>query len=187
MAPILWSVKRNGADALALQARLIELGFKLDDLEKLDRPFNVADVGTALARQNVLPHRNPSEDNESAGMRYIITQVPQGYNPVGVDEVIEVAHQCGGVAVLAHPGRAKGIYAIPATEEDIIKMTEIGLDGVEVLYPTHTREDRIFYGQLAKRCHLFITGGSDSHHPHQPLARWLSDDVDVFLKRMNIL
>lgn len=178
---------RNMADAHALQTRLIDQGFNLDDLEKLDRPFNVADVATALARKNVLPHRNPNEDNESAGMRYIITQMPQGYNPIGVGEVVEVAHQCGGVAVLAHPGRAKGIYAIPATEDDIIKMAEIGLDGIEVLYPTHTRETRIFYGQLAKRYHLFVTGGSDSHHPHQPLASCPSDDVSLFLKRMNIL
>ncbi|MEM8534039.1 MAG: PHP domain-containing protein [Chloroflexota bacterium] len=178
---------RNMADARALQNHLIDQRFRLDDLEKLDRPCNVADVATALARQNTLPYRNPNENNESAGMRYIITQMPQGYNPVGVDEVIEVAHQCGGVAVLAHPGRAKGIYAIPATEEDIIKMAEMGLDGIEVLYPTHTREDRIFYSHLAKRYHLLVTGGSDSHHPHQPLANWPSDDVAVFLKRMNIL
>ncbi len=178
---------RNMADARALQVRLIDQGFNLDDLETLDRPFNVADVGTTLARQNNLPQRNPTEDDESAGMRYILTQVPQGYNPVSVNEVVEVAHQCGGVAVLAHPGRSKGIYAIPATAEDLAGMAEVGLDGIEVFYPTHTREQRVFYSQIAKQHRLFLTGGSDSHHPHQSLASWPSDDVHVFLEHIKVL
>ena len=75
------------------------------------------------------------------------------------------------MAVLAHPGRSKGLYAIPATAEDIAALAAAGLHGIEVFYPTHTAEQRALYIELARRHSLLVTGGSDSHHPHQPLAQ----------------
>lgn len=177
---------RNAADAAALQVELAAHGFGLAGLEALGRPPNVADVGTALARQNSLPGRQAGDDDEAAGMRYILTQLPGGYQPVGVDEVIAVAHQLGGVAVLAHPGRAKGIYAIPASAADIAAMAEAGLDGLEAYYPAHSAEQRAFYRQLAQRHRLLITGGSDSHGPEQPLAQWPAEWCAAFLERMGL-
>ncbi|HEU5100392.1 MAG TPA: phosphotransferase, partial [Roseiflexaceae bacterium] len=170
---------RNMADAAALRAELARRGFMLEGLDGLGRPPNVADVGAALARGNPLPGRLAGEDDESAGMRYILTEVPSGYRPLGVDEIIQVAHQAGGLAVLAHPGRSKGIYAIPATAEDIAALAAAGLDGVEVFYPTHTQEQRALYLDLARRHGLLVTGGSDSHHPHQALARVELDDLRI--------
>jgi predicted metal-dependent phosphoesterase TrpH len=161
--------ERNRADAEALQGELAGRGFKLAGLDTLGRPANVADVGLALARGNPID-RVAGEDDESAGMRYILTQVEGGYRPVGVDQVIAVAHRCGAIAVLAHPGRSKGIYAIPADEADIAAMAATGLDGVEVVYTTHTAEQRARYQAIAGRLGLLTSGGSDSHHPSQPLA-----------------
>jgi predicted metal-dependent phosphoesterase TrpH len=176
--------ERNMADAAALRAKLGQRGFRLDGLDGLGRPPNVADVGTALARQNALPGRRPSEDDESAGMRYILSEVEGGYQPIGVDEIIEVAHRAGGLAVLAHPGRSKSIYAIPAVAEDIAALAQVGLDGIEVFYPTHTPEQRAFYRELAQRHGLLVTGGSDSHHPQQPLASWPAEQCKEFLERV---
>jgi predicted metal-dependent phosphoesterase TrpH len=170
---------RNMADAAALQDQLAQRGFRIAGLGDLGRPPNVADVGAALARQNTLPGRRAGEDDESAGMRYLLEQAPGGYRPVGVDEVIAAAHRAGALAVLAHPGRSKGIYAIPATEADIAGMAAAGLDGVEVFYPTHTAEQRAFYADLALRHGLLITGGSDSHGPHQALAQVAAEDLRI--------
>jgi hypothetical protein len=175
---------RNMADAAALQIELARRGFVISGLDALGRPPNVADVGAALARHNDLPERHSDEDDESAGMRYILTEVPGGYNPVGVEEIIQVAHLYGGLAVLAHPGRSKGVYAIPADENDIVAMAEAGLDGIEVFYPTHGAEQRAFYSALAQRYDLLVTGGSDSHHPHQPLAQWPVEACHAFLERV---
>jgi len=163
--------ERNMADAAALRRELARRGFRLDGLDDLGRPANVADVGAALARQNRLDGRAAGEDDESAGMRYILTEVPAGYRPVGVDEIVDVAHRAGGLAVLAHPGRSKGVYAIPATAADVAGMAAIGLDGIEVFYPTHTAEQRALYLDLARRHGLLVTGGSDSHGPQHGLAR----------------
>jgi 3',5'-nucleoside bisphosphate phosphatase len=170
---------RNQADADALRDELARRGFRLDGLDRLGRPANVADVGAALARYNQLPDRQAGEDDESAGMRYILEQAPGGYHPVGVDEVIAVAHRAGGLAVLAHPGRSKGVYAIPATADDIAALAEAGLDGIEVFYPSHSSEQRAFYRELAGRHGLLITGGSDSHGPHQALAQVEPEDLRI--------
>jgi 3',5'-nucleoside bisphosphate phosphatase len=175
---------RNAEDAAALRRELVGQGFRLEGLDEIGRQPNVADVGTALARGNPLPGRHAGEDDEAAGMRYILEQVPGGYRPVGVDEIIEVAHRAGGLAVLAHPGRSKGIYAIPATAEDVAAMAEAGLDGIEVYYPTHSAEQRARYAELAQRYGLLITGGSDSHHPRQPLAAWPLEVCQAFLERV---
>jgi predicted metal-dependent phosphoesterase TrpH len=171
--------ERNMADAAALRDELGRRGYRLAGLDGLGRPPNVADVGTALARQNELARRRAGEDDESAGMRYILEEVAGGYRPVGVDEVVRVAHAAGGLAVLAHPGRSKSIYAIPATAGDIATLADAGLDGVEVFYPTHSAEQRAFYRELARRHSLLITGGSDSHHPGQELARVAPEDLRI--------
>jgi predicted metal-dependent phosphoesterase TrpH len=176
--------ERNAADAAGLRAELPRRGFRLDGLDALGRPPNVADVGAALARQNELPGRAAGEDDESAGMRYILTEVQGGYRPVGVDEIVATAHRAGGLAVLAHPGRSKGVYAIPATEQDVAALAAIGLDGIEVFYPTHSAEQRALYLELAKRHKLLVTGGSDSHGPSQPLARWPAEWCESFLERL---
>lgn len=175
---------RNQANAVALQRELRGRGFVIEGLDQLGRPANVADVGLALARQNQLPERRPGEDDESSGMRYILEQIPGGYQPVDVAEVIAVAHRAGGLAVLAHPGRSKGIYAIPASAEDIAALADAGLDGVEVLYPTHSAEQRERYGALARQHALLITGGSDSHGPQQALATWPAAQLSAFLDRV---
>jgi 3',5'-nucleoside bisphosphate phosphatase len=168
--------ERNMADATRLRGELAGRGFRLDGLDDLGRPPNVADVGAALAHQNEIGGR-PGEDDESAGMRYILTEVEHGYRPVGVDEIIAAAHGAGGLAVLAHPGRSKGVYAIPATEADVAALAAAGLDGIEVYYPTHSAEQRACYRDLAARYGLLVSGGSDSHHPRQELARVDPDEL----------
>ena len=178
--------ERNQADAARLREELAARGFTLPGLDDLGRPANVADVGAALARANRLPGRQPADDDEGAGMRYILSELPGGYRPVGVDEIIDVAHALGGVAVLAHPGRSKGIYAIPATAAELAALAERGLDGVEVYYPAHSPEQRAFYREQAERHGLLITGGSDSHHPSQPLAQWPAKWCAAFLERMGV-
>jgi predicted metal-dependent phosphoesterase TrpH len=176
----------NAADAQALMQSLPRYGLRLDPLTDLGRPPNVADVATSLARNNQLPGREPGEDDEAAGMRYLLTQVPQGYNPLGVADIIAVVHALGGVAVLAHPGRSKGVYAIPATADDVAALAAAGLDGIEVYYPTHTPEQQALYLELASRHGLLVTGGSDSHHPRQPLAAVEAGLCAPFLARMGI-
>lgn len=176
---------RNAVDANRLLVELPREGWVLPDVAaQLGKQPNVAEVATALAQHNQLPGRVDADD-EAAGMRFLLNR-PHSYNPPTVAEVITVAHQAGGVAVLAHPGRSKGIYAIPATADDIASMVTIGLDGIEVFYPAHTPEQVDFLLACAIRHRLLISGGSDSHHPNQPLAQWDAELIQPLLQRVGV-
>lgn len=75
---------------------------------------------------------------------------------IGVAESIALVHRCGGIAVLAHPGGS-------GTLDALTKLSAAGLDGVEVLHPSHSGEDRARLLTLARHLNLVPSGGSDSH------------------------
>lgn len=70
---------------------------------------------------------------------------------------IELIHQAGGAAVLAHPGY------IPHYAELIARLAPIGLDGVEIWHPGNNEHVRANLKALASRYNLVETGGSDYH------------------------
>lgn len=176
---------RNAADAQRLIATLPAEGWRMEALaQDSTRHINVAEVATALAAHNNLPGRVDGDD-EAAGMRFLLAR--QGsYNPPTVPEVIAVAHTAGGVALIAHPGRSKGVYAIPADVADIAAFVAAGIDGIEVFYPAHTAAQIDFYLSQAQQHGLLISGGSDSHHPDQPLARWDALHMLPLLRRVGL-
>lgn len=71
-------------------------------------------------------------------------------------EAIALVHRCGGIAVLAHPGSG-------GTRHRLEALAALGLDGVEVLHPSHSGEDRARLLALADHLDLVPSGGSDSH------------------------
>ena len=176
---------RNAADAQRLIATLPGEGWCLPAFaQDATRHINVAEVATALAAHNNLPGRVDGDD-EAAGMRFLLAR--QGsYNPPTVPEVIAAAHTAGGVALIAHPGRSKGVYAIPADAADIAAFVAAGIDGIEVFYPAHTAAQIDFYLSQAQQHGLLISGGSDSHHPDQPLARWDALHMLPLLRRVGL-
>ncbi len=73
-------------------------------------------------------------------------------------DAIQLLHQAGGIAVLAHPGRLDGDY-----HQILESLVPVGLDGIEVYYPDHTPEIVRDLRQLAARHNLVMTVGSDFH------------------------
>lgn len=78
------------------------------------------------------------------------------------EEAVEMIHEAGGVAVLAHPGLLDDYAAM------IERLVPVGLDGVEVVYPKHSTEVETHLRLLADRHDLIITGGSDFHGHNIP-------------------
>ena len=72
-----------------------------------------------------------------------------------VDELIDVIHQAGGVAILAHP-KLVG-------DDALVEKICVKVDGLEVYYPYHKPEEVQHYFFLAKKYNLLIAGGSDFH------------------------
>ena len=71
-------------------------------------------------------------------------------------EALELVHQAGGVAVLAHPG-------LNRVDEVIPRLVEAGMDGIECFHTKHSTATTARYLELAGRFHLLVTGGSDCH------------------------
>ena len=78
-----------------------------------------------------------------------------------IKSAVEIIHQAGGLAVIAHP------YDLLKDDmevgEILMQFKELGVDGVEAYYPTHSRKFRKQLIALAERYGFLITGGSDYH------------------------
>ena len=72
-----------------------------------------------------------------------------------VDEIIDVIHQSGGQASLAHP-KLIG-------DDSLVEKICAKVDGIEVFYPNHQPQDIQKYMDFAKKFNLLIVGGSDFH------------------------
>lgn len=72
------------------------------------------------------------------------------------EQGIQIVHEAGGVAVLAHPGTLDRDDLIP-------ELASMGLDGIEAIYPLHSYHVAKKYQTMAADLGLFFTGGSDCH------------------------
>lgn len=80
---------------------------------------------------------------------------------VPADKALQMVHSAGGVGVLAHPGHWM-------SSRRIRRLVHQGLDGLEVVHPSHDASLRGYYERLAEGHGLFVTGGSDFHGgPHR--------------------
>ena len=75
---------------------------------------------------------------------------------MSVARAIELIHQAGGVAALAHPG-------LNRTDDVIPELVEAGLDGLECFHTKHSASATQRYLKMAKDYRLLVTGGSDCH------------------------
>jgi hypothetical protein len=71
-------------------------------------------------------------------------------------EGVELIHQAGGLAVMAHPG-------LNRTDDVIPVLVDAGLDGIECFHTKHSTTMSAHYLEIAGKFHLLVTGGSDCH------------------------
>lgn len=71
-------------------------------------------------------------------------------------EAIELLHQAGGLAVMAHPG-------LNRTDDFIPSLVTAGLDGIECFHTKHSTSTTEHYLMVAEQNHLLVSGGSDCH------------------------
>lgn len=102
-------------------------------------------------------------DTREAFDRYLDTDEYQKIERFKADAAtcIQVIHQGGGKAVLAHP------YQLGFSDQKLTAtlqtLKDSGLDGLECYYPRHTPEMVQNYLALARRFGLHVTAGSDFH------------------------
>lgn len=148
------AARRERAERMV--ARLNELGIPVT----LDAVLEAAGAG-AVGRPHVaraLVAGGWVRDQREAFGRYIGAGRP-GFVPkrrFTAEEAVALVHRAGGIAVFAHPGAA-------GTRPRLEELARAGLDGVEVLHPSHPADDIARLGALAAELGLVRSGGSDWH------------------------
>lgn len=117
-------------------------------------------------------------DITEAYNRYLSPESPFYRQRVWLDaaEVIDVLKGAGGVTSLAHPCEKT------VDRHSIERLSELGLDALEVYHPMISMERSQELCSLALELGLLVTGGSDCHGPYEEHAPTLgSIDVPLHL------
>ncbi|HJY64519.1 MAG TPA: PHP domain-containing protein [Ignavibacteria bacterium] len=76
---------------------------------------------------------------------------------ISVYDAVRFINKCGGLSFVAHPGK------MLRNNNNIYEIIEAGIDGIEIIHPSHTEYDIAFYQDLASQYFLLESGGSDFH------------------------
>ncbi len=76
---------------------------------------------------------------------------------ISVQDSVKLINKCGGLSFVAHPGK------MLRNSNIIYELIEAGIDGIEIIHPSHTEYDIAFYQDLASQYFLLESGGSDFH------------------------
>jgi len=145
------------------QERIREMVLRLN---RLGVPLQAEDVfAVAKCRSPGRPHvaralaelghcRTMDEAFERFLKRHRPAWVPK--HKMSAAHAIELVHQAGGLAVMAHPGLNRTDAVIPA-------LAAVGLDGLECFHTRHSTSQMQHYLTIAGALSLLITGGSDCH------------------------
>ncbi|MGF6375198.1 putative metal-dependent phosphoesterase TrpH [Clostridiales Family XIII bacterium PM5-7] len=144
-----------------LLIHLNELGYQLTEDDLLDRPGKTYVGKPNFAR--ALAKKGYAIDNPWALMEQVERK------KLSTKDAITLIKEAGGMAVLAHPMKTKGIGE-PGTEAffDHLKtmLTQLkkeGLKGVECYHPSADEHQSFQLVTIAGNLHLHITEGSDFH------------------------
>lgn len=138
-------IVRLNAHKIPLQAEAV---FKLASCRSPGRPH----VGRALVQAGFC------SSMDEAFERFLKKNRP-AYVPktkISAAHAIDLVHEAGGIAVMAHPG-------LNRTDELIGHLVDMGLDGIECFHSKHSASDSKRYMNYASRYGLLVTGGSDCH------------------------
>lgn len=148
--------------------KLTTLGFPLT-YESLYEDCNDTTILTRAHIAKAMLKEGYVSDRKEAFSRYIGDGKP-AYVPkkrFTTKECIDLIHEAGGLAVLAHP-MLYG-YGQKDITSVIRGLNSEGLDGVECIYSTHSKDEVTHLLQVCLNLKLLPTGGSDFHGDNKPL------------------
>jgi predicted metal-dependent phosphoesterase TrpH len=143
------------AEAIVDRLQSLGVGVGMDDVRK------EAGEAAALGRPHVaaaLVSAGASGSIDAAFRDYLGTDAPAYVSKpdVPVAEVLDLVHDAGGIGVLAHPGQWTPTSRIRT-------LIDRGLDGIEIVHPSHESYLVSYYERMANGRGLLATGGSDYH------------------------
>ncbi len=109
-------------------------------------------IAFALLEANVVNNYN------EAFFKYIGDNKPACVKKPNIDtkSAVNIISGAGGLSFIAHPGKT-------LRDNLIIELIEQGVDGIEVIHPSHTRDDTGYFLDITGQYFLLESGGSDFH------------------------
>ncbi len=90
----------------------------------------------------------------------------------GTGRAIDLVHACGGLVLIAHPGKTLA----SSTVEQVLRQ---GADGLEVWHPGHRAPQRREFAELVESRGLSSSAGSDYHGRPDGSERYLAPRIEV--------
>jgi 3',5'-nucleoside bisphosphate phosphatase len=154
--------------------KLRQLGYAITEADVLkiagtSKSISRSHIARALVSKGIFPSIREafSEVLDKGKSAYV-----SHYN-LSVIEIVSLIKEAGGSPVLAHPKLIRD-------DSFVEELLHLGIEGIEVFYPQHDKEDTEKYRKMAEKYQLAITGGSDFHglasrYPQQ-LGTFVIDD-----------
>jgi 3',5'-nucleoside bisphosphate phosphatase len=146
--------------------RLARAKLIVEKLNAIGIPIAFEDVlaasgGGAIGRPHVarvMVERGFASDLRDAFQRFLRAggRAYVAKDKLSVGDAVAIAHEAGGVAIWAHPAQS-------GRRERLEPMIASGLDGIEVLHPSHSAEDIARLKALTDFFGILPSGGSDWH------------------------
>ena len=130
--------------------------------------LRVAEDPDMISRTHFARHLVASgvvKDTKAAFTHYLVPGKP-GYVPfewAALEDAVRWIVEAGGQAVLAHPGRYE--LSAGALEDLVMEFKRAGGVGIEVVTGSHSPDQYILFGEMARKHGLLASRGSDFHGP----------------------
>jgi 3',5'-nucleoside bisphosphate phosphatase len=161
------------ADATCHLLQKQGFGIRVEDVLETNPTYpGFMSIVRTLSRLNLVPRdTNPSSLVEGA-------YYSAGQSVLSIAEGVQLIHDAGGVAVLAHPSIIhRSSDGEPLTERGVMDLVAMGLDAIEVFHYRLGERQRRHFAMLAKMFRLPISGGSDEHSGQGELRRFGSEPI----------
>jgi predicted metal-dependent phosphoesterase TrpH len=144
-------------------AKLAELGVPVSEAEVMAQVGDSPSVGRPHIA-DALIKAGHVRDRQEAFDRFLADGGPAHVHryTIEVDRGIDLVHEAGGLAVIAHPWGRGREYVLPSCVLEAL-VRDHGLDGIEVDHQDHDYETRKRLRALADDLGLLATGASDYH------------------------
>lgn len=135
---------------------------------------------------SALLHEGLTESYHEAFFKYIGFGKPayEKKSQVTPQEAFELIASSGGLSFIAHPGN----YLDEKVLMDLIKQ---GVDGIEVIHPSHSPVLVAYYKGIANEYFLLTSGGSDFHggrkNDYELLGKCVINDEEVEMMRRRLV
>ncbi len=95
---------------------------------------------------------------------------------ISASGAVNLISSCGGLSFVAHPGRN-------FRDDALMQLIETGLDGIEVVHPSHNESDSAYFREIAGQYFLLESGGSDYHggrdHDENTMGKYFISEQKV--------